>query len=164
MKYIRTFEGYEVYANDKGGKFWGNEGAGVLPICKTTGKILVAMRSDFVNEPNTWGVFGGKIDNPAPGGKRETPEEAAKRELEEESGFKGHFEIIPAFIFTSNDKTFKYSNFLGIVEKEFKPKYDWETAYAEWMTLQELIELEPKHFGLDNLLRNSLELIKKYAK
>ena len=164
MKFIKTFEGYEEYDNDKGGRFWGNQGAGVLPICKKTGKILVAMRSDFVNEPNTWGTFGGKIDQPAPGEKKETPEEAAKRELQEESGHKGHFELIPAFVYKSPDKTFQYHNFIGLVDDEFKPKTDWETAYAEWMTFQELIELKDKHFGLESLLDNSFELIKKYAK
>lgn len=160
MKRIKTFGLFEAdYHNSKGGKFWGDEGAGILPICNTTGRILVAMRSDAVNEPNTWGIFGGKIDH-----NEEPPIEAARRELMEESGYVGKLDIHPAFVWVSPDKTFKYSNFIGVVDHEFDPEYDWETAYAEWMTLQEFLSAEPKHFGLKALISNSLDLIKKFAK
>jgi len=155
IKTFRLFE--EDYDNDSGAAFWGNRGAGILPICKTSGRILLAMRSDAVNEPNTWGIFGGKIDN-----EHETPEEAARRELREETGYKKHFEVIPAFVFKTSG--FTYSNFLGIVETEFKPRLDWETAYTEWVSLRELMSIEPKHFGLEGLIEHSIELIKSYAR
>lgn len=159
MKHLKEFRLFEAdYDNDLGGKFWGNRGAGVLPICKSSGRILIAMRSPDVNEPNTWGIFGGKIDN-----DDETPEDAARRELTEETGYKGHLDIIPAYVWRSPDGTFVYSNFIGIVDEEFEPEYDWETAYANWVTLDELKELEPKHFGLKSLLKNSLSVISKYA-
>jgi len=32
------------------------------------------------------------------------------------------------------------------------------------MTLEELIKVEPKHFGLKKLLEKSMETIKKFAK
>lgn len=149
---------YTVYSNTKGGKFWGDQGAGILPICRKTGRLLVAMRGEQVNEPHTWGIFGGKMDD------GETPEEAANRELTEESGYTGKFEIIPAFIYVSPDEKFKYNNFIGIVEDEFQPEYDWETEYAKWMTLDELLKAKPKHFGLRKLLDKSMEIIKKFAK
>jgi 8-oxo-dGTP pyrophosphatase MutT (NUDIX family)/predicted GNAT family acetyltransferase len=167
MKHIRTFESfkmneqdseYTVYDNKRGAKFWGDQGAGVLIICRKTGRLLVAMRGEQVNEPNTWGIFGGKMD------EGETPEEAAQRELVEESGYEGKYELIPAYVFEAPGKKFIYHNFIGIVEEEFQPEYDWETQYAEWMTLEELIKVEPKHFGLKKLLEKSMETIKKFAK
>ena len=142
LEHLKTFSVFEkenkytVYDNSKGGKFWGDKGAGILIICKTTKRLLVAMRSEEVNEPNTWGIFGGKMDN------KETPKEAAKRELIEETGYKGNFELIPAYVFESPNKDFTYYNFIGIVEKEFKPK----------------------HFGLKKLLIESKDLILKYIK
>lgn len=149
---------YTVYDNKHGGKFWGDEAAGILPICRSTGKILISFRGEQVNEPHTWGIFGGKMD------KGETPEEAAKRELVEETCYQGKYELIPAYIFIAPGNKFKYHNFIGIVEDEFKPDYDWETENSKWVTLDELIKIQPKHFGLKKLLDNSMEIIKKFAK
>lgn len=43
---ILDFRAFEAdYDNKKGGKFWGNIGAGVLVFAKDTKKFLVAMRS-----------------------------------------------------------------------------------------------------------------------
>lgn len=166
LEHLKTFEVFESqyarssaeYANKHGAKFWGDSGAGVLVICKNTGNLLVSMRSEDVNEPNTWGIFGGKTE------EGETPEESAQRELTEESGYKGKYEMIPAYIYVAPGNTFTYYNFIGIVEEEFEPEYDWETAYAEWMPLEKLMKIEPKHFGLKKLLEHSMDIIKKYAK
>lgn len=163
MIHIKPFQLFEVsdatvYNNKKGGKFWGDQGAGILILCRTTGRLLVSMRSGEVNEPHTWGIFGGKMD------EGETPEEAAKRELLEEAGYEEKFELIPAYVYVSPDKTFTYNNFIGIVEKEFDPEYDWETDYAKWFTLLELMDVKPKHFGLKKLLDKSMDIIKKFAK
>lgn len=49
----------EVYSNSKGGKFWGDVGAGVLALCEETKRFLVALRSKDVNEPGTWGPSAG---------------------------------------------------------------------------------------------------------
>lgn len=150
---------FEEYTNSKGDRFWGDMGAGILPICTETGRILLAMRSPDVNEPNTWGIIGGALEE----GETD-PLESAKRELKEESGYKGHFEVVPSYVYESPNKTFKYYNYIGLLEKEFKPKLDWETAYTEWMTLEQFMEAKPKHFGLKALIEKDLDLIKKYAK
>lgn len=157
MRKLLSETDYSLYTNTKGGKFWGNSGAGVLPICVNTGKILVPLRSKYVNEPRTYGIFGGKTDND------ETPEHAAKRELVEEAGYHGNYKLIPAYVYKSSDNTFTYYNFIGLVEEEFKPILDWETEAAQWITFEELINLKPKHFGLESLIANSGDLIKKYT-
>lgn len=166
MNHIDSYSVFEdknskhaVFANKSGAPFWGDAGAGILPICKTTGRILVPYRSKMVNSPHTWGSgFGGKLDD----GETD-PLEAAKRELTEESGYDGkEVEIIPAFVFKTTG--FIYHNFIGLVDKEFQPIFDWETETAEWMTLAELKKLKPKHFGLVELLKHSMDIIEKYAK
>ena len=106
------------YDNDSGENFWGNAGAGVLPICEKTGKILVTLRSSEVNEPHTWGILGGKLED------GETPEEGANREMVEESGEEAH-ELIPAFVFKSKGGGFSYHNFIGLCKEEFEPHETW---------------------------------------
>lgn len=164
MKIIKTFEAfnegeYDVFQNKSGKDFWGDYGAGVLPICTSTGRLLVGLRSEYVNEPGTWGVFGGMIDDKK---EQQNPELAAKREMREESGLDTDFDVIPAYVFKTDG--FKYYNFIGLVPDEFKAYLDWENEEAKWMTLSELKRLSPKHFGLEALLKNSNDIIEKYAK
>ena len=47
-----------------------------------TGRILLPHRSQAVEQPGTWGTWGGAIDG------KEQPKTAALRELREEAGMK----------------------------------------------------------------------------
>jgi 8-oxo-dGTP pyrophosphatase MutT (NUDIX family) len=145
-----------AYDNDKGGKFWGNKAGGVLAYCPKTRRFLMGLRSSEVNEPLTWGVIGGKLDN-VDGSVQQT----VHREFQEETGYSGKMKLYPMFVFHDNGKTFEYHNFLGILEKEFEPELDWETERTEWMTLEELLKLPRKHWGLELLLKNSMKEIEK---
>lgn len=151
-------------------EFWGTIGVGILPICKTTGRILLNFRSSFVMEPNTFGTYGGKLDDDEleglDGAENAIKQvrvllDAAKRELEEETGYDDEMEVIPSYIFESG--VFTYYNFLGLVEEEFEPIMDWESDGYQWVNLTEFLKIEPKHFGLKELIKNNLEQIKKYA-
>ncbi len=133
---------------------WGNIGAGILPYSKKTNRFLISLRSPYVLEPNTWGIWGGKLDD----GDKNIIKKAAIREFMEETNFKGNILTVPSYIFRS--KNFVYYNFIGIIEDEFKPSLDWETQDYKWVTLDELLKIEPKHFGLQNLLDNNLEQLK----
>jgi 8-oxo-dGTP pyrophosphatase MutT (NUDIX family) len=146
-----------AYQNKSGETFWGNVGAGILPIAISTSRILVAHRSAYVNEPNTYGIWGGKVDNE----HTINLEQEAKREFKEETGYSGSIRLMKAAVFKT--KGFEYHNFLGIIPSEFEPSYNWETQDSLWITLDELFDLEPKHFGLKYLLNNSYSLIKKYT-
>lgn len=116
MIYMKSYKAFEaVYTNSNGGNFWGDIGAGILPICTTTKRILINHRSEDMNEPNTWGVWGGALD----GGY--SPEEGALKEFKEECGYDGDIKLIPAYIFQTKTKNFTYYNFLGLVETEFIP-------------------------------------------
>lgn len=150
MKYLKLFEQVE---------YWGKKGAGILPICTTTKRLLIPLRSEYVLEPNTWGVWGGKIDLGEDDEFEITNnidasvENAAKREFIEETEYKGEIKLIPAYVY--KDGSFAYHNFFGLVDYEFDPKLNWETSISKWMTLEELLTLPKKHFGLVALLNNS---------
>lgn len=164
VKIINTiFEGeFDTFSNKAGLKFWGNLGVGILVVAKDTGRILVSLRSKYVNEPGTWGVLGGKVDNE----DNLNLEQEAKRELKEETRYSGKIKIIPAYVFKAPGGGFEFHNFIGIVPTEFDPVPDWETERFEWLTLKELKILKKRHFGLEALLKDtgSIKIIKKYAK
>jgi len=152
---------FEDYDNTSGDNFWGNVGAGVLPICIKTKRILMQFRSVEVNEPFTFGVIGGKLDE-----ENETQsniEEVVEREFQEETSCKSNFKkLIPSFIYNSPNNTFTYYNFIGLLEEEFEPIPDWETDYFQWMSYDEFMECQNKwHFGLVNLYKNDSKTIQK---
>lgn len=130
-------------------KFYGNSGAGVLVYCSSTNRFLLGLRSTWVNEPGTWGTFGGKIDNDT------DPKMAALRELKEETEYNGEIDLSLFDIFQSGN--FKFYNFLGKVEEEFSPILDWENESAEWFSLNEFPQ--NLHFGLKRLLPKLNNLI-----
>lgn len=131
----------EVFT-DETGRFWGNQGAGVVFYCPETQKILVAKRSPHVNEPNTWGTWGGAMDD------GETPAEAAKREALEEAGADVEH-VDPVWTFQDPHSDFRYHNYVAVVTHEFEPHLDWETAGYQWVTLT--APPSPTHFGLKAL-------------
>lgn len=152
---------YDVFCEsliDHGDKvYWGKIAAGVLPICITTKKILVNLRSEAVMEGLTYGVWGGKLDDD------ETDTlVAAKREFIEETEYNGDVELIAAYVYKNPTESFEYHNYIGLIDKEFIPKLDWESAGYKWLTYEELIDLDDKHFGLIELLKYSKDLIEKY--
>jgi len=141
-------KGKHALTTDKTGKFWGNAGAGGIFYAEDTKRFLLPFRSEYVNEPHTWGVWGGAID------KGENPEEAVKREIREEAKYTGKYKLIPLYVFQKGD--FKYHNFLIILPSEFKPSLDWETEKSGWFALDKFPT--PLHFGLKALMPS---LVKK---
>jgi len=134
--------------------FWGKQGAGCIILAKSTKRILLPHRSRSVQEPNTWGVWGGAIDSD------EIPKEAAKREVQEEAGYDGNTEMISLSVFEKG--TFKYHNFLAIIDEEFEPKLNnehaWETQGYKWVDFGDWPQ--PLHFGLQSLLTKDSQKIK----
>jgi 8-oxo-dGTP pyrophosphatase MutT (NUDIX family) len=125
-------------------------GGGVLPIAKTTGRVLVGRRSKIISRPGQWNILGGAADHPG-----ETIKEAALREFEEETKYpkgsitdvkhlhsiQGHDKV--------KDKPFAFHGFLGFVLDEFAPiSTDGETDKFLWVDWDELTALEPKHPAL----------------
>jgi len=140
--------------------------AGVLPIAKTTGRILIQKRAPNISHGNTWATFGGKPD------ANETPEQTARREFKEESGYDGPiYKMAPSFLYKRKGG-FKFYNNLILVPKEFKVKTinkktvdgEIEVVDAKWVSLDELKQMNKLHFGLKSLLKHSEGQIKRYIK
>jgi 8-oxo-dGTP pyrophosphatase MutT (NUDIX family) len=121
---------------------WGRTAAGALPVCWTTGRVFLALRSAWVNEPHTWGLPGGKMEY------GEAPAQAALREMEEEIGHHDGLVLIPSFIY--EEGSFRFYNFLAMVPWEFEPDLNDESDDAGWFSLDDLPS--PLHFGADALL------------
>lgn len=134
--------------------FWGSRGAGAIVMARSTGRVLLAHRSEEVQQPGTWGSWGGAID------RDEDPIAAIPRELQEEAGYQGDIlHTLPLFVFRKD--SFSYENFLILIEDEFTPVLNGESQNADWFSLGEWPD--PLHFGLSHLFADevSVETIKR---
>ena len=159
MKFTDLFENDEEHGEAlRQTGFWGRAGAGVLFQALDTGRILIAHRSEDVEEPGTWGTWGGAID------QGEDPKVAASREAAEETGARADpRNVIPMYIF-KHPSGFRYYNFLVLVPSEFNPRLNWESQGYAWFDYGEWPK--PLHPGTAELLndRRSLAIMRMNAK
>ena len=87
LSYRSFFKEEEDESELPGEPFWGDAGAGALFLAKDTGRFLVFLRSETVNEPGTWNLVGGKLDY------GENAKQAVARELSEETGYDGDYKM-----------------------------------------------------------------------
>lgn len=132
--------------------FWGRQGAGCVFMALDTGRVCLAHRSAAVEQPGTWGTWGGAIDS------GEDPAEAVRREVAEEAGYQGPSRLVSLLVF-SHPSGFRYYNFLALVPQEFDPQLDWETQDSAWFEPGEWPS--PLHPGMIALLRDpaSMQII-----
>ena len=133
-------------------KYWGQTGAGVIFYYQNDNEILLGLRSNAVNEANTWGTIGGQVD------ECETPERAARREVHEEGHIKGNYKLKLLYVY--KDGKFRYYNYIVPVKMKFKPKPNWEVDRFQWFNVNNLPT--NLHFGVKSLLP-SLKLYIKNA-
>ena len=126
--------------------FWGKQGAGCVFKAKDTGRFLIAHRSRWVQEPNTWGTWGGAID------ANENPKDAMLREIKEETGYSGEIQLQHLWTF-EHESGFRYYNFLAIVPTEFEPILDWENQGFAWVEKGQWPT--PLHPGFEALLAHT---------
>lgn len=124
--------------------FFGAAGAGCVFLARSTGRLLICHRSESVEQPGTWGGWGGAIN------RGENPEEAVQREAYEETGHAGPFHLTPLFVFAKGD--FRYYNYLVTVDEEFTPHEDWESQGYQWCEWGQWPA--PLHFGLVSLFND----------
>jgi 8-oxo-dGTP pyrophosphatase MutT (NUDIX family) len=141
--------------------YWGKQGAGCLAVARSTGRVLIGFRSEYVMEPFTWGTFGGAMDEDL------TPEQMARKELRQEAGYTGAVEMVPLYVYEAPEGTFAYHNFAAVVDEEFEPIVNWEHEEARWFDIEELLDNPPDelHYGLENLLADmkSVELLRSLS-
>lgn len=138
--------------------------AGMLPICKESGRILLVKRSNDVDNPGVWSGIGGSLESEQ-GESEENIIDVVKREFLEETAHKGFYNLIPSYIYITSNGGFKYYNFIGIFENEFEPKLNNEHVEYKWFSLSETEQLsnDEIHFGIKLLFLNDPDIIKKYA-
>lgn len=131
--------------------YWGHTGAGVIFMARDTGRFLFGLRSRDVNEPGTWGGFGGRVED------GETPLSAVKRESKEETGYDGpvSFRVLHVY----KDENFRYYNYLGIIDTEFDPDLNWENDNYAWVEFGEWPD--PLHFGAEAAIKASKHKIQQ---
>jgi 8-oxo-dGTP pyrophosphatase MutT (NUDIX family) len=144
-------------------------GAGILPICETTGRMLLFMRTPVPGDEDTgkWATAGGMMsDKELKMGEGAGSREAALREFKEETGQDDPFtRLVSSYVYKSPDGGFQYYNFIGIVPDEFEPKLNKEHSEFKWFSLSDL-KLVPRnlfHFGLKLMFKNDQSTIMKYA-
>lgn len=119
--------------------------AGVIFLAKSTGRCLFQLRNSDKRYRHTWGFFGGTL------AEGETPFEALTREVVEEIGFMPDLEKLnPIDIFESRDKKFYYYSFAAVVEDEFVPQLNEESAGYAWVNIG--VWPKPLHQGAANTL------------
>lgn len=121
------------------------KGSGCLIVCKSTDRFLLIQRSDYVASPLTWGLPGGKVEN------GESPLEAARRETIEEIGI--DIKSLPITLIYTNDvhaPRFRFYTYACIVDEEFEPSLNWESANYKWCTIDEVPA--PLHWGVQQML------------
>ena len=114
--------------------------AGVVFLAKDTGRCLLQLRISDKRFKNTWGFWGGMIE------RGETPYECIQRELEEEIGFVPELKKLnPIDVYQSKDKNFYYYSFVAVVNNEFIPKLNGESAGYAWVDIG--VWPQPLHNG-----------------
>lgn len=114
--------------------------AGVLFLAKDTGRCLLQLRNSNKRCKNTWGFWGGMLE------QGETAYDCIHRELSEEIGFVPELQKLnPIDVFQSRDKNFYYYSFVAVVDAEFSPKLNDESAGYAWVNIG--VWPQPLHNG-----------------
>lgn len=105
-------------------------GVGTIFISSDTSKVLLNLRAVHKTHSLCWSLWGGMREN------NEIPKETLFRELEEEMGFVPDIaKIYPFDIYESKDKHFRYYSFVCVVDQEFIPQLNNESAGYAWTDL-----------------------------
>lgn len=106
------------------------QAAGVIFLALDTQRCLLQLRNGDKRHGYTWGFFGGTLE------KNESPYEALQRELHEEIGFMPELtKLNPLDVYQSQDKNFFYYSFAAVVQQEFMPCLNSESAGYAWVDI-----------------------------
>jgi 8-oxo-dGTP pyrophosphatase MutT (NUDIX family) len=123
----------------------GISAAGVLFLSKSTGRCLFQLRNSDKKGKHTWGFWGGMMDD------GETTYDTIQRELMEEIGLVPELKKLnPIDVYQSKDKNFMYYSFVYLVDDEFIPNLNKESAGYAWVDIGNWPM--PLHFGAKSTL------------
>ena len=126
---------------------------GTLFVSSKTRRILFNLRAEYKTHSLTWGLWGGMLET------AEIPKEGLFRELQEEMGFVPCIsKIYPFDIYESKDKNFRYYSFVCVVDDEFVPVLNKESAGYAWISLGNWPT--PLHYGAKQSFKSSKSLEK----
>jgi 8-oxo-dGTP pyrophosphatase MutT (NUDIX family) len=127
-----------------------------LFLSRQTGRVLFQLRNSDKRQKHTWGFWGGIIE------KGETPYECIQRELKEELGIVPDIaKLNPIDIYQSKDKNFMYYSFVAIVDDEFIPILNDESAGYAWVNIGQWPR--PLHEGARSTLGRNKGVDKLYT-
>lgn len=107
--------------------------AGVLIKCLNSDKILLLLRNDGADEPNTWSLVSGGIH------KDEDVIDGLKREVEEEMSIDPKVIIFKKIgVDHVPEKNLDFHYYEGFTNSEFIPKLDHENLDFGWYDKDEL--------------------------
>jgi ADP-ribose pyrophosphatase YjhB (NUDIX family) len=111
--------------------------AGVLPICPSSGRVLLIRRGLHQSHPGKWACFGGGFEE-----EDGNPRETAKREFKEESFFNGKYKILKKPIDVYNTNHLIFYTYVGVFKDEFIPDIESgeEAMDYGWFYLHQLPE------------------------
>ena len=117
-------------------------GAGILPICYNTGRVLLCKRGEHQSHPLEWATWGGGFEKD----QDKTPKDCAKREFWEETRCKLDYKISNKPIEIVDKNHFKYYIYAGLFKQEWIPDIETEKEASGW-----------GWFDLDNLPENMMD-------
>ena len=113
--------------------------AGIIPICTTTGRILLCQRNEEGSHPLMWGLFGGTFEE-----VDRLPKVTAKREFKEETKYDGGYKLSTTPIDTNETNFLTYYTYVGLFDNEFEPDVNGDDVHSQenvgygWFYLDEM--------------------------
>lgn len=157
-KFSQVHPGDEWFQDPSGRTFWGKQGSGTLFVRNHPQfgpQLLAVLRSEHVEEPNTWGTSGGAV----PRGETDLMQ-SALRETEEELGsLPSQYKVLRSYVWQQPGGTFKFTTFIIEVLDQWEPessRFNYEVTDAIWTNMEESQGLD-LHFGLSSILNDLQE-------
>lgn len=131
--------------------------AGVLPLCRKTGRVCLNLRGEDQPQPLQWSCWGGKFEE----GVDITPKDCAKREFYEETRCTLPYTISKNELYLHDTNHVQFWTYLGIFEDEFRPNIEIENEAADWCWFKLSGLPKPLLRGFEDMLDDRMDDLEK---
>jgi len=140
----------QFIADESGRVFWGKKASGLLFVRNhpTLGfQVLLVKRSPHVEQPGTFGVAGGAVE------EGEDEFESAVRETQEEIGGMPPCHKVGEYVWRNPGGSFTFKTFVMETEDlNWIPKaFNWEVTGAKWVSMKQMGKMN-LHPGLRDMV------------